>query len=394
MAPTEEKAGTTASEAVGRLLAEQTLVGLAVIQDGVIKYVNEVVSAINGYSVEEMLGWKPRDFGKVVHPDDRAFAVGQAEKKQRGDRNVEIRYQYRIIRKSGEVRWLDQYSRSIELDGRPANLICITDITDLKAAEAERMELQQKLLQSQKMEALGTLAGGVAHDINNVLSGIVMYASLLPSLSDGSEPSEATAILDLCKRGKKLADDILSYARRDQLERAPVHVPDLLRRVVEVITKQAPDRVRIHLETLGDIDPVEGDRDRLAVALTNLCRNGIDAIDGAGSLRIACWMAASSEAQEQAATGRHVCIVIEDSGSGMDQETLARAHEPFFTTKATGLGTGLGLSMASGVVSSHGGVLRLDSSVGRGTTVTILLPVADRRSATTPTDSAWPDPAP
>ncbi|MBW2092432.1 MAG: PAS domain S-box protein, partial [Deltaproteobacteria bacterium] len=155
------------SEEKFRLISEQALMGIAIIQDGIVKYANAALSNIIEYSVEEVLSWPAEEFGKAIHPEDLHFAMEQARKKQAGKADVVTNYSYRIITKSGKEKWVDQHSKTISYEGRTADLVTFIDITDRIEAVKDKEELEAQLRQAVKMEAVGTLAGGIAHDFNN-----------------------------------------------------------------------------------------------------------------------------------------------------------------------------------------------------------------------------------
>ena len=244
-----------------------------------------------------------------------------------------------------------------------------------REARRETSRLEEQLRQAQKMEGVGTLAGGVAHDMNNVLGAIMGAASLLKQDTDTEdERQEGIAdILEACKRGRKLTRNLLGFARKGKYRRERVYLWQLVSQIEEMLERTVDKRVHIVSELDPEMPAVAGDPDQLHHALMNLCLNAVDAMPDGGTLEVAVDDLVI-EGQDSGEPGSYVRVRVSDTGEGMDPETLVHAFEPFYTTKAKGLGTGLGLSMVYGTVENHGGSVHLDSALGEGTTVTLLLP--------------------
>ncbi|MBP9208395.1 MAG: response regulator [Kofleriaceae bacterium] len=242
----------------------------------------------------------------------------------------------------------------------------------------ERELLQEQLLHAQKLEAVGTLAGGVAHDMNNVLAAIIGVAELLRDDLTSAARDDVDQILESARRGAELTRNLLGFSRRGTYSCATFAVAEMLDGVVKLLRRTLPKGVTIDVEALGD-DHVAGDAAQLSHAVMNVCLNAVDAMEGAGLLRLD--LATVEVEGERAralavAPGRYVQISIRDTGCGMSREVQTRAFDPFFTTKPQGRGTGLGLAMVYGTTRRHGGAVTIDSEVGRGTTVAMLLPPA------------------
>jgi two-component system CheB/CheR fusion protein len=236
--------------------------------------------------------------------------------------------------------------------------------------------------ESQKMEALGKLAGGVAHELNNVLAAIlsVTYALRNETASERQEARDLDAILAACRRGGDLTRSLLGFARRGSVVREPVDLAAVVEDVVRLVARGTRPNAVSHAELRPGELWVNGDRSQLGQALMNLCVNALDAVGGDGHVRVeACVENVSLPALRR--LGPHVCIRVIDNGVGMSEEVKARAFEPFFTTKPRGEGTGLGLAMVYGSARAHGGWTELDSSPGRGTTVSLFLPLNSARVA-------------
>ncbi|MBP9204023.1 MAG: response regulator [Kofleriaceae bacterium] len=252
------------------------------------------------------------------------------------------------------------------------------ELDERRRAEAERELLRESFLQSQKMEAVGRLAGGVAHDVNNVIAAIRGLAEVM--LPDAPEVmhEDLAAIVASCDRGADLTRNLLGFSRRGSYTREVFDAAEVVHDVVKLLQRTAPRGVEIESRrALGC--KVEGDRSQLTHAVMNLCLNAIDAMAGQGALTLE---VDTAELSDDAAdrlrlgAGTMVRIAVTDTGHGIDEETRARLFEPFFTTKPLGKGTGLGLSMVYGTVTAHAGAIDVASEVGRGTTMTVWLPRA------------------
>ncbi|HEX7082993.1 MAG TPA: PAS domain S-box protein [Gaiellaceae bacterium] len=332
-----------------------------------VSYVDEVApGAPNLYTspqVRDLLGWEPSEWRedprfleKLLHPDDRdrvlALIDGEAFTHE------PVREEYRLRHRDGHYVWVrDQSSIVVGEDGRALSRGFLIDITEEKRLEAQ-------LLQSQKMEALGQLAGGIAHDFNNLLTGIAGYADLASETT--RNPSVARCldgIRTATGEAASLTARLLAFSRRDVPARRPVDLNELVRGAADLLERIVREDVRLVLELSPRLPPVAGDPAQLKQVVLNLALNARDAMPGGGSLRIA----------TSTADGR-VVLRVADSGHGMDEQTRQRALEPFFTTKPDGEGTGLGLAVVYGVVSSGGGTIAIRSEPGAGTVVTVELP--------------------
>ncbi len=252
--------------------------------------------------------------------------------------------------------------------------------TRIAAAVAEREAALGQLHEAQKTEALGQIAGGVAHDFNNLLSPILGGLELLRrrGMSDERAGRLIDGALQSAERARILVQRMLSFARRQPLQPRPVDVAALVDNLHSLLSSSVGSRVRIVIEAEADLPPALADANQLELALLNLVVNARDAMPDGGMLTIT----ASSHVPlpKDARQGAFVKIAVIDTGTGMNEATLKRAVEPFFSTKGIGKGTGLGLSMVHGLAAQLGGALELSSTLGVGTTVALLLPVAERPS--------------
>jgi PAS domain S-box-containing protein len=256
---------------------------------------------------------------------------------------------------------------------------CFQDLTAQKSAERERANLREELRQGQKLQAIGQLVGGVAHDFNNLLAPIIGNLDML-SRRDGRDARETRqisgAILS-AQRAKVLVQRLLSFARRQPLQAKPVDLGLLVSGMVELIGSTTGSKIQLVLDLALGLPLAKVDPNQVEIAILNLVVNARDAMPNGGTLTIS----ASSEIidvdrEPKLQAGRYVRLSVRDTGTGMDQETMTRAVEPFFSMKGVGQGTGLGLSMADGLASQSGGTLMLTSALGRGTTIDLFLPVS------------------
>jgi signal transduction histidine kinase/CheY-like chemotaxis protein len=252
------------------------------------------------------------------------------------------------------------------------------ELVDRRRAEEERERLREQLLHSQKLEAVGTLAGGVAHDMNNVLAAIIGLAELTREDKSGRDDS-LDQIVEVARRGTDLTRNLLGFSRRGKYRKERIELSSVVSTVTDLLSRTLPKGIEL-VSSNGATHAIEGDSGQLGQALINLCINSADAMRGAGTLRVdVAENALTGEAARSLglAEGRHVTLTVTDTGCGMDGATRARMFEPFFTTKEPGRGTGLGLAMVYGTIAHHGGAIAVDSEPGRGTSIAIHLPAID-----------------
>jgi PAS domain S-box-containing protein len=369
----EERAGE--GEQRFRVIAEQSMLGIAILQDGRIRFVNQAVSDINGFSVEEMSSWDMQDLARVIHPDDQPFALEQARKKQAGDPNALAHYSYRLLTKSGETRWVEQFSRSIDYGGRKANFVTMIDITARKQAEESLSQLSLSMERTAKLESLGVLAAGIAHDFNNLLGGLFGHLDLARAQLDSG--SRARSHLDLAheafERAKALTGQLLAFAKGG----APVRKVGSLASCVKHSAEFAlsGSNVRLELELDASLWDAEFDSNQLAQAFDNIVINAKQAMVSGGTLRVSGKnvIAEQGPAPELPA-GRYVRLAFTDQGPGIPSAILGRIFDPFFTTKAAG--SGIGLTAAYAILKKHDGYIEVESQAGSGTTFHVWLPAA------------------
>ena len=321
----------------------------------------------------------------VIHPDDRPRFEAAIEDHFAG-RTRRYECEYRVRQSDGSWRWLLARGRCLRdpID-RPVRFVgSASDITAQKLAESERERLEAQLRQSQKMEAIGTLAGGIAHDFNNILGAILGYGEL--ALQESAEGSPLRRYLDnvmnAAERAESLVERILGFSRSGLGDRAPVNVRLVVEEALELLEGSLPVGIRLERRIEVFDAAVIGDATYLHQVAMNLCTNAIQAMGNAGVLRVALEFIEVSEARGllrgSLAAGSYVRLLVGDTGVGIPVSVMERIFDPFFTTKGVGEGTGLGLSLVHGIVSDLGGAIEVTSKPGAGTAFEVWLPVSGR----------------
>jgi PAS domain S-box-containing protein len=341
--------------------------------DGIITSWNIGGQRIKGYSPEEILG---RHFSCFYTEADRgngkpANALKIAEQQGRYEEEG-----WRV-RKDGSFFWASVIIDPIREDGGLVGFAKITrDITERREAQLKLEQMQKHLAESQKLDALGQLTGGVAHDFNNLLmiiSGSIH--TLKRGFGDNAKLQRAiTAIEAATKRGASLTSQLLTFARRQSVNPQPVDVAERIEAVRAVLETGVGGGVTLAYEIDDDVWPVIVDISELETALVNLAINARDAMPIGGTITVAARNCTLTKAPD---AGDYVAISVEDSGTGIAPDVLSRIFDPFFTTKPVGKGTGLGLSQVHGFAHQAGGTVQVESELGEGTRVTMLLPRQD-----------------
>lgn len=368
------------SEEQYRVLVENAGDGIFIAQDGMLTFVNKKTEEISGYSRSELLS---KGFSYIIHEEDRAFVMERYINRQQGI-DVPSSYSYRIIHKSGDVKWVDINVAVIKWKGKIATLNFLRDITERKETEKILRESEEKLARSKKMESLGFLAGGVAHDLNNVLSGIVSYPELLlldlPEDSKFRKPIET--IQESGLRATAIVQDLLTVARGAVTAKEPVNLNHLVTEYLnspEFSTlEQFHPMVKIKTNLDKDLFNTIGSNIHIKKALMNLALNAAEAIDNKGNVTIStmnCYIDRPLRGYDDVKTGEYTVLSVSDDGPGVSSDKLERIFEPFYTKKVMGRsGTGLGLTVVWNVMQDHNGYI--DVATGNnGTTFYLYFPI-------------------
>jgi PAS domain S-box-containing protein len=356
--------------------------------EGYVSSWNSGAQRIKGYAPEEIIG---QHFSRFYTEEDQQTGL---PKKALEIASREERYEREgwRVRKDGTQFFASVIIDAIyNPDGTLLGFAKITrDITERMKAARELEETREVLVQSQKMQAIGHLTGGIAHDFNNLLMAIQGSLELLRRRLPGDDPKTAQLIdnaLQGAQRGAALTQRMLAFARRQELKLVPLDVRDIVQRMTNLLQSSLGPSIRIETHFPLKLPKISADANQLELAILNLAINGRDAMPRGGSIVIG-----ATECSNVAGlkAGHYVCISVTDSGTGMDETTLKRATEPFFTTKGVGKGTGLGLPMVHGMTEQSGGKLVLKSRPGQGTSAEMCLPVAPGEPAGVKEDIAPP----
>ncbi|MDQ3117364.1 MAG: PAS domain S-box protein [Verrucomicrobiota bacterium] len=325
---------------------------------------------------ENLYGWtadevKGRRLGDFLYPDPKPFLIAKQSMLRAGDWTGELKQ----LCKDGRTVTVRSRWTLLESDaGKPRSILAInTDITEQKALEAQFMR-------AQRLESIGTLASGVAHDLNNILSPILMSVPLLRTpLSDEGREKILSLVEQSAERGAAVVKQVLTFARGADGEKVLVQPAYLVKEITQIAEETFPNNITVRSQCADDLWLISGDATELHQVLLNLCVNARDAMPEGGSLSIKTENfevdAHYASMTPGAHAGPHVLLTVSDTGTGIPPQVLDKIFDPFFTTKQEGKGTGLGLSTALGIVKNHGGVLNVESTA-KGTTFHVLLPAA------------------
>ncbi len=351
--------------------------GILIAQDERMILVNPALVEILGHG-EDVLTSRP--FVDFIHPEDKAMVLECHRRRLRGE-DVPSNYEFRIVSGDGTTKWVRINSKRISFKDRPAILSFVEDVTERKKMEEEKARLEDQLRHAQKMEAIGVLAGGIAHNFNNLLTSILGYASLMAM--DKNLPEKYREWLRIIenqvKSGADLTSQLLGFARRGRYQVKRINLAPFLKNFADMFAATRKDII-VHKNVAKDLWVTEVDLTQMEQVLMNLFVNASQAMPEGGHIYLSSEnviLDSSYPRLRSNPPGRYVKISVTDTGEGMDQATLGRIFEPFFTTKAMGKGTGLGLATVYGIVKGHGGIINAYSEKGHGTTFNIYLPAVD-----------------
>jgi len=346
--------------------------------DGITRFINPATTKVSGYQTYEIVG---KNWWRIFYPGD---AYRQAERLfSQFDRGQVSNFETTIISRDGTKRILSWSSMNrFAPDGSISEITGVAqDITAERQAEEVRERLETQLHQSQKMEALGSLAGGVAHEFNNMLGAIIGYTELARmELGESSATQKLDQVLKASQRAKDIIQQILTFSRRQELKREMLSLSVVVGETIKLIRPTIPENVEIAVHIARDCPPVFGNLTQLSQAVTNLCTNAWHAMGDRGG-RIAITQQVMKINRDNGASriglpdGQYSVVSFADNGAGMDAATLERVFEPFFTTKGPGKGSGLGMAVVHGIMKSHDGAVCVQSEKGKGTTVLLYFPI-------------------
>ncbi|MBS0630786.1 MAG: response regulator [Verrucomicrobia bacterium] len=348
-----------------------------------ITYWNARAEEIYGWPAEEAVNHRLEELH--LHADPGRFASARAKLNASG----EWRGEFIIQSRDGRTLQVEStWSLVMGADGRPRSILFIdTDVT-------ERRRMEAQIHRAERMESIGMLAGGVAHDLNNALAPILMAAELLRAhVTDPEDRRFVDSIEASAQHGAALVQQLLTFARGSEGQRTSVDIPHLLADVQKLLGTTLAKDIDLSVETVGEPWPILAEVTKVKQVLINLCLNARDAMPEGGRIEI---LAGNTTiggrhvlSQPGAQPGSYLRIAVRDTGTGIPPDVLGRIFDPFFTTKPAGKGTGLGLSMVAGIIKSHGGWINVESHMGQGTLFELYFPVRDPAPGT-PSGSAAP----
>ena len=361
-------------------------------RNGVLIDGNRMAEKLCGYTKAEFAGKSFAETG-LIRPEDLPRAMAILEKNRRGEPSGPD--ELTLIRKDGSPVSVEIRTYPTRIQGRMVTLGIARDMTERKAAEAERLRLETQLHHAQRMEAIGTLAGGIAHDFNNILAIIVGHTDL--AIAETPNDSPALQNLDEIRRAgmraKELVAQILLTARKQEQKLAVIRTEPIVKECLKMLRASIPSTVEIRQHIEDALPPILGDPSQLQQVVINLCSNAAQSMEpGGGTLTVELGGAAV-ESRDAPATaglpeGAYLRLRVTDTGPGIAPELQERIFEPYFTTKGVGEGSGLGLAVARGIVSARGGEIFLESRQGRGATFTVYLPATEAPPDETAEDAA------
>ncbi len=342
--------------------------------DDRILYWNKSAERIFGWTAHEAIGQKAT---QLLRKDGDKFAETKAIVMEKGEWSGELD----CHAKDGHIVAVDaRWTLVRDHHGVPKSILSInTDIT-------ERQKLQQQILRAQRLESIGTLAGGIAHDLNNILTPLMISVNLLKEkAADAETRTLVTALETNVQRGADMVKQVLAFGRGTKGERIAVNPARIVREVEQIVRETFPKSVQFEADVEPDIWTITGDATQLHQVLLNLCLNARDAMPNGGKLSVHLENAVLDETYVhmhlEAKTGPHVVIKVTDTGAGIPPEVQEKIFEPFFTTKEGDKGSGLGLSNVRSIVKSHGGFVNFYSEVGKGSTFKVYMPASTTKAA-------------
>ncbi|HVV72630.1 MAG TPA: PAS domain S-box protein, partial [Verrucomicrobiae bacterium] len=372
------------SEESYRRLFELSPDAIFIQSDGRFSFVNPAALKLFGASEPVQLVGRP--IMDRIHPDYRQIVSERIASINREQHPLPtLREVY--VRLDGSSVDVEVATAPLLMKGKPSALVIVRDLS-------ERTSLEKQLLRAQRLDSIGTLAAGIAHDLNNILAPIMMSAQMLQLVRPHGDEAEMIAtIQESARRGADIVKQVLTFARGVEGNRISVQVRHLVREIYKLAQETFPKAITLETDLPRDLWPVTAEPTQLHQVLLNLCVNARDAMPEGGTLRISTCNILTPDNKgglfAEGKPGPHVLIRVSDTGQGIPENILDKIFEPFFTTKEQGKGTGLGLSTVLGIVRSHGGFVDVESRPGQGSTFKVYIP-ADPGKTVTPSESSVP----
>ena len=368
----ETEAGLLEQEKKYKLIFQKARDAIFIIQNDVIQFANRRARTVLGYSDAEL---STTAIAELIHPKDRDLVVARHLKRLKGEK-VPGTHSFRVVSKKGKEIWVEHTALHIRWEGQPATLNFVRNITQKKKMDAQ-------LQFAARLEAIGTLAGGIAHAFNNLLMGIQGHVSLL-QLEIDSKHDHYQALKKIEKSiqgGAELTSQLIGYARKGRYRSKSCAINEIIEKTSQTFQKMKREII-IHRELTQRPHAIEADEGQMEQMLLNLYINAADAMPDGGNIYLKTKNVTHRDIKSklyEARPGKYVRLTVADKGVGIAKKLQHRIFDPFFTTKTTGKGTGLGLASVYGIVKSHEGYINVESKKGRGTTFFIYLPAADKR---------------
>ncbi len=361
-----------------RMLFENAMDAICIVQDNRIKFVNPKAISMTGFSMEELTSM---DFTVFIHPEDREMVKENYKKRLLG-KDFNPTYSFRILTKNGKTKWVEISATLIEWEGRPATLNFLRDLTLIR-------KLEKSLMEAQKHQAIATLAGGIAHNFNNLLMSIQGNVSLMLLKTPTDHPfyQKLQRIEQIIAQGAELSNQLLVYAQEGHFTPKTTNLNRLLSMSSRFYAKTRKE-LSFQTDFEKDLWPVEADHAMLEQVLLNLFENARQAMPQGGRIDLQTrniYLDAQSIDTFPENPGPYVRISIRDHGKGIPEDILKKIFEPFFSTREPGKGTGLGLAAVHGIIRNHNGHIAVESTPGKGSVFHIYLPAKPTASGTAST---------
>ena len=362
---------------------------------GKIQYVNQRFTQLTGYTLKEAIGKNPSILKSGKTPPEAYKQLWDAI-----TTGSEWQGEFCNKKKNGEFYWeLAHISSLKNHKGIITNFVAFKDdITERKRLEEEKDTIREQLFHAQKLESVGTLAGGVAHDFNNILTAIIGYGNLLQIelKEDGPARDFIQKILKSAERAANLTQGLLAFSRKQPRNPSPVYLNEIVKEAESLLTRVIREDIKLRTALTDKECVVMADVGQMEQVLMNLATNARDAMPNGGALEISSDIAEIDnefiKTHGYGAIGRYALITVSDRGVGMDEKTRKQIFVPFFTTKVVGKGTGLGLAIVYGIIQQHGGYITVESEVSKGTTFRIYLPMVEQEFTGKKTEEAYSAP--